>query len=193
MEHITGYNHRVRYIVSFIKIWLFINGFTSYQWIPLFDNEFFKKLNVCKQAKKYPNQAKTYLLPGTTRANRNPQLMKMAQGRCQELELVYGRGMYTVKHEKPVIPEGKLDFEDDMINVTLGQQTEVLKYILRKIKEITLETDEDVRIAKQIINDLTDAIIEFKQSKSNDEMSKTTAGFMQQGGMVAQHSRSLYN
>ncbi|CAG2113329.1 unnamed protein product, partial [Medioppia subpectinata] len=70
MEHVTGYNHRVRFI-----------------------------------ANKYPNQAKTYLLPDGRRANRNVALMRMAQGRAQELELVYGRGDFEIRHEKVTIPD----------------------------------------------------------------------------------------
>ncbi|XP_054160966.1 uncharacterized protein LOC128959004 [Oppia nitens] len=135
MEHITGYNHRVRYI-----------------------------------ANKYPNQAKTYLMPDGRRANRNAALIRMAQGRAQELELVYGRGDFEVRHERPTIPDEQLDIESDIIVVESGQQTEVLKQALKQIKACKLEGDEDIRVAKQIINDLTDAIIEYKQSAQERQM-----------------------
>jgi hypothetical protein len=89
----------------------------------------------------------------------------MAQGRAQELELVYGRGEYEVRYERPTIPQdAQLDKESDVINVESGKQTEVLKNALQMIRSCKLELDEDIRVAKQIINDLTDAIIEYKQS-----------------------------
>ena len=91
--------------------------------------------------------------------------MRMAQGRAQELELVYGRGDFEIRHEKVTIPdEAQVDVESDIITVESGQQTEVLKQALKQIKACKLEGEEDIRVAKQIINDLTDAIIEYKQS-----------------------------
>jgi len=147
MEHITGYNHRVRYI-----------------------------------ANKYPNQAKTYLLPDGRRANRNVALIRMAQGRAQELELVYGRGDWEVRNERPSIPdEAAIDQESDIITVESGQQTEVLKNCLRQIKACKLEGEEDIRVAKQIINDLTDAIIEYKQSSQEKQMNAGINSLLNQG------------
>ncbi|CAG2108240.1 unnamed protein product, partial [Medioppia subpectinata] len=147
MEHVTGYNHRVRFI-----------------------------------ANKYPNQAKTYLLPDGRRANRNVALMRMAQGRAQELELVYGRGDFEIRHEKVTIPdETQVDVESDIITVESGQQTEVLKQALKQIKACKLEGDEDIRVAKQIINDLTDAIIEYKQSVQEKQMNAGINTLIQQG------------
>ena len=139
MEHITGYNHRIRYIVSRIN------------------TQFYSYLMIVLQANKYPNQAKTYLLPDGRRANRNVALIRMAQGRAQELELVY------------------------IITVESGQQTEVLKNCLKQIKACKLEGEEDIRVAKQIINDLTDAIIEYKQSAQEKQMNAGINSLLNQG------------
>ena len=76
---------------------------------------------------------------------------------------MYGRGDYTVKREKPNIGDDEIDGpENDFINVEEGKQTETLKKILAGLKKIKLETDEDARIAKQIINIMTDAICEHQ-------------------------------
>jgi len=146
MEHITGYNHRVRYI-----------------------------------ALKYPNQAKTYLMPNGRQANRNFTLIRMAAGRCQELELVYGRGDFEVRHERPTLPkEEDIDMENDDFEIDQGKQTEVLKNALDVIRSCRLEAEEDVRIAKSIINDLTDSIIEFKQSSSEERMNTGISNLLNQ-------------
>lgn len=121
-------------------------------------------------------------MPDGRRANRNVALIKMAQGRAQELELVYGRGEWEVRNERPSIPEeAELDVESDIITVESGQQTEVLKNCLKQIKACKLEGDEDIRIAKQIINDLTDAIIEFKQSAQDKQMNSGINSLLNQG------------
>jgi hypothetical protein len=134
------------------------------------------------KASKYPNQAKTYLLPDGRHTNRNVALIKMAQGRAQELELVYGRGEYEVRNERPTIPQdAELDKESDIINVESGKQTEVLKNALQMIRSCKLELDEDIRVAKQIINDLTDAIIEYKQSLSDERINSGINSLLSQG------------
>ncbi len=106
----------------------------------------------------------------------------MAQGRAQELELVYGRGEYEVRNERPTIPQdAELDKESDIINVESGKQTEVLKNALQMIRSCKLELDEDIRVAKQIINDLTDAIIEYKQSLSDERINSGINSLLSQG------------
>ena len=121
-------------------------------------------------------------MPDGRRANRNVALIKMAQGRAQELELVYGRGEWEIRNERPSIPdETQIDVESDIITVESGQQTEVLKHCLKQIKACKLEGDEDIRIAKQIINDLTDAIIEFKQSAQDKQMNTGINSLLRDG------------
>ncbi len=105
-----------------------------------------------------------YLMPNGITANRNSTLIRLAQARAAELETVYGRGEFEVRHERPTIPkETKFDKESDII-VESGKQTQVLKDALQIITMCKLESEEDVRLAKKIINDLTDAILNHKQT-----------------------------
>lgn len=158
MEHLTGYKHRVLYIVSYP----FPSYPPSYQGIDsdelLSDLPFLQRLH-------YPNQARMYLNPDQRTANRTINLMKMAALRCNELELVYGRGDYKTVHDKPNFDEIEMDKDDEDIILNEGQTTEGLKKILEKIKDVKLECDEDINVAKAIINALTDAIIEFRNAK----------------------------
>jgi len=106
-------------------------------------------------------------MPDGKRTNRNPALMKMAQGRAQELELVYGRGEFEIRYERPTIPEEtELDKESDIIHVESGKQTETLKHALQLIKACKLETQQDFQISKQIISNLTEVMSDYKRSIS---------------------------
>jgi hypothetical protein len=105
-----------------------------------------------------------YLMPNGMTANRNATLIRLAQARAAELETVYGRRKFEVKHERPTIPkETQFDKESDTI-VESGKQTQVLKNALQIIRMCKLQFEEDVRLAKKIINDLTDAILNYKQT-----------------------------
>lgn len=128
-------------------------------------------------------------MPDGRRANRNPALIKMAQIRCQELELVYGRGDYETKRARPIIPDGVLNVESDLINVTEGRQTDVLKYLVKKMKDIQLTTDEECEISKKIILELTEAIMRQKEAAQE----KSIDNLLREGRAAADQPRTSYS
>ncbi len=65
-------------------------------------------------------------------ANRNATLIRLAQARAAQLETVYGRGEFEVRHERPTIPkETQFDKESDIIVLSANQ---VLKNALQMIR-----------------------------------------------------------
>jgi hypothetical protein len=88
--------------------------------------------------------------------------MKLASIRCQELELVYGRGDFLTKHERPEIDPEELEAKENDLIINEGEMTESLRKIGKTLATAKLECDEDIALAKSIINILTDSIIEYR-------------------------------
>jgi len=118
-------------------------------------------------AKQFPSEVKTFLMPDGRNKNRNKGLMQIAAKRCSELELVYGRGVYDVSYEKPIIPEGNLDGPENYCMIEQSDQTKFLQDVLQKLSKIKIENSEEERIAKSITSVLTNAVCEFKYLNYN--------------------------
>jgi hypothetical protein len=139
VSHMSSYRHRVRYIKS-----------------------------------RFPGEARRYLASDGIYIEFSPELFHEAAERCEQLETVYGRGVIDSRREKAEIPKEKLDTPEEMESRLMSMETEeeqneFLEKVSQEIEGVTLESQDDVRIAKQIINILNQAVIEAKARRRKQE------------------------
>ena len=95
--------------------------------------------------------------------NRNPGLQNIATKRAGEHELVYGRGDCIVRHERPYFPENDLDNdENDDVVILSSKQLEYLELTLKELKTLKIQSQEEMRVVKKIVDLLTTEMCDFK-------------------------------
>jgi len=112
--------------------------------------------------RQFPSEANMFLLPDKKTINRNSALISICTRRAAEHELVYGRGEIQVRNERPTFPEKDIDAEEsDEIVIVDTKQLEYLETTLKEMKTLKIQTQEEARVAKKIIDLLTDKLCEF--------------------------------
>jgi len=118
--------------------------------------------------KRFPNEVKAYLLPDGKTINRSPGLAFIAQKRASEIELVYGRGDVDVRRERPVYPDEAMEAADsDLMVLTDTKHVEFLTHTLGQLKQYKIQSQEESRIVKAIIDQLSDALIDWRVQANN--------------------------
>lgn len=103
-------------------------------------------------------------------ANRISPLMKMAAARCQELELIFGRGDFVIKHEIPQVTEEELNREESLILFKPGKNMENLNRMHNGVQGLKLESDEEAKVVKAIVNQLTESLIAYQTNRPEGDM-----------------------
>jgi len=111
----------------------------------------------------------------------------MATDRCRDLELVYGRGDYEKREERVMIPNNcEIDSESEFIFAeTESKQTEQLRRVYKMIRACKLCVDEDLMVAKEIINELTEGIIDFRNAGSETSADTSISSLLNLGKQSA--------
>ena len=109
------------------------------------------------------------MLPDGKTINRSPGLAFIAQKRAAEIELVYGRGNVDVRRERPSYPDEALDAEESFeLNLCSTAQLDNCKKALDHFRGMKIETQEESRVVKAIIDALQDALIEWRVHQNSD-------------------------
>jgi len=119
--------------------------------------------------KKFPNESNMFLCPDRKTINRNPGLMNIATRRASEHELVYGRGEQQIRHERPSFPESEVDNEEtDEVEILSSQQLGYLEATLKELKTLKIQSHEEMRVVKKIVDLLTTEMCDFKVANPTD-------------------------
>lgn len=104
--------------------------------------------------------------------NRNTALMGLASKRAAEHELVYGRGEVQVRYERPSFPENELENdENDEIVILSSKQLEYLEVTLKELKTLKIQSSEEMRVVKKIIELLSAEMCDFKVNNPTEQVS----------------------
>lgn len=104
--------------------------------------------------------------------NRNTALMGIATKRAAEHELVYGRGEVQVRYERPSFPENDLDNEEnDEIVILSSKQLEYLEITLKELRTLKIQTAEEMRVVKKIVDLLTSEMCDYKVNNPTENVS----------------------
>lgn len=113
--------------------------------------------------KHFPSEANMFLLPDKKTINRNGSLIAVAAKRASEHELVYGRGEVQVRHERPSFPDNDLEAdESDEIQIVDKKQLEYLELTMKELKSLKINTQDEFRLVKKMVNMLTEEMAGFQ-------------------------------
>ena len=119
--------------------------------------------------KQFPSEANMFLLPDKKTINRNPGLIQIAAKRAMEHELVYGRGEVQVRYERPQFPEKDLDTEEQDAIVDT-KQLEYLEFTMKEMKSLKIQTKDEYRLVKKMVDMLTDEMASFQIAHPDFQM-----------------------
>lgn len=113
--------------------------------------------------KKYPNETNIFLLPNKKTILRTSNLISTAAKKAADLESVFGRGEIQVRNERAKFPDSNIlnKPDDGQVNDD-NSQLKILNESVNNLKDIQIETHEECRLAKIILDKLSSTVAEFE-------------------------------
>lgn len=166
LKPVIGLNHIVEFIdpISLVRVYQCELCYVFRTTASILEHIISYKHRVRTLVKLNPNEANMFVMPDRHTIQVNADLISLAIQRAAEVELLHGRGEMQIRHEGPTYPTSSgLDKEDgDFIFIEDSNKLLVLHESMKNINNIRIESPEECRLVKDLVDKLNSAICDYE-------------------------------